>query len=322
MSRRVALVLALTLFTLSSGAAAADGPTYLMMGWKGVTAPGQPLRFVTLPGRSETMLAAVRRSTGRILQWRSFRGDWGIPMVASDGTTDGLSRDGRMLVVADWAPSTSGPRTESRFALVNTKTMQVWRWITLRGDFSFDALSPGGGTLFLIQHVAGDNVSSYRVRAYDVAARRLLPQVIADRRQSSWTMSGSPVTRATSADGRWVYTLYQQPDGYPFVHALDAVSRSAVCIGIPWKGNQDILFSTRLSLDRSERTLTLSTRQGRPLFLVDTRKFWVSRAPSPTGGFPYALVLGGAGGAAALAVLGLAVRRRLRVSTLLRPALR
>jgi hypothetical protein len=277
---KVRLVCAVS-FLLWAGvpaAAAADGPSYLMSGWTGVTAPGQPLRFVTLPARSQTVLAAVRRSTGRVIQWRSLDGTWGIPMVANDGTTAGLSLDGRLLVLGDWSRAANvGIRTSSRFFLVNTKTFGVWRRITLPGDFSFDALSPGGGTLYLIEHLTTRSTTSYRVRAYDVAARRLLPRVIADRRQSSWVMSGQPVTRATSEDGRWAYTLYQQPDGFPFVHALDTVKGTATCIGIPWRGNQDVLWSTKLVLDEHSRTLTLTTRHGRPLFAVNTRTFWVSR---------------------------------------------
>ncbi|HEY7603613.1 MAG TPA: hypothetical protein VH760_05065 [Gaiellaceae bacterium] len=283
MNLRLACALSFLLLA-AAPAAAADGPSYLMSGWTGVTAPGQSLRFVTLPGRSETVLAAVRRSTGRVIQWRSFRGTWGIPMVANDGTAGGLTRDGQMLVVADWQPS-AGLRTSSRFMLVNTRTFGVWRRITLRGDFSFDALSPGGGTLYLIEHVESSSTSSYRVRAFDIARKRLLSRVIADRRQSKWLMSGDPVTRTTSADGRWVYTLYDQPDGYPFVHALDTVARTAVCIGIPWHGDGNILASTKLVLDPRADRLKLTTKRGRPLFNVDTRTFWVSRAARHGGGF-------------------------------------
>lgn len=136
-------------------------------------------------------------------------------------------------------------------------------------------------------------------------------------------MHGSPVTRTAAPDGRWVYTLYQQPDGYPFVHALDAAHRSAVCIGIPWKGSQNNLWATKLGLDRSGRTLTLSTRQGRPLFALDTRTFRVTRVTRHGPGFPYAVLLGSLGGATLLLLVGVALRRRVRLSALLpRPALR
>src|SRR5581483_2733636 len=91
--RRFALALALALLVLPAGTAAGDGPSYVLFGWTGVTAPGLPYRYVTLPGSSETVLAAIRRSSGRVWSWRSLHGRWGVPMVATDGTAGGLSRD-------------------------------------------------------------------------------------------------------------------------------------------------------------------------------------------------------------------------------------
>jgi hypothetical protein len=284
MDRRLFCLLSLVLFALAPGAAAADGPTYLMSGWTGVTAPGIPFRYVTLPAGPSTVLAQVRRSSGRVWGFRAFSGIWGIPQVASDGTAGGLSRDGRLLVIGSRTPLYGPAATSSRFLLLNATSLRVWRKVMLHGDFSFDALSPGGRILFLIEHLSKGETTSYRVRAYDVAARRLLPRVIADRRQSSWVMSGTPVTRATSADGRWVYTLYDQPDGFPFVHALDSVARTAVCVGIPWRGKRDIVPLTKLVLDGAGK-LALTTARGRPLFYVNTKTFWVSRATPARRGF-------------------------------------
>ena len=45
-------------------------------------------------------------------------------------------------------------------------------------------------------------------------------------------MHGNPMTRATSADGRWAYTLYDG-NGHPFVHALDTAPATARCIDLP-----------------------------------------------------------------------------------------
>jgi hypothetical protein len=283
MARLIACIVALVSLALVPVAAAdGGGPNPgVMQGWTGVTGPGQPLRYVTVALGKQTVLEAVRRSSGRVWQFTVLGGAWGVPMVANDGTAGGLTRDGRLLVLAPGNPQRAGLRKTTQFLLVKTKTFMVWRRVTLRGDFVFDALSPDGGTLYLIQHVSGRDLTRYRVRAYDLAAQRLLPRVIADRRQASWVMQGYPVTRTASADGRWVYTLYQQPGGYPFVHALDAVNRSAVCVGIPWRGNQQALFMTRLHLDGEAGKLTLATYRGRPLFTIDTGSFWVSRARAP-----------------------------------------
>jgi len=67
------------------------------------------------------------------------------------------------------------------------------------------------------------------VRAYDLAARRLLPEPVVDPREPGEKMQGLPMTRATSADGRFAYTLYERPRGAPFIHALDTVRGSAAC---------------------------------------------------------------------------------------------
>jgi hypothetical protein len=90
--------------------------------------------------------------------------------------------------------------------------------------------------------------------------------VIADKRQQGWIMRGLPMKRLVSADGRWVYTLYRQDGGYPFVHALDAIDRSAVCIGIPWQGNQDPLGEARLVLAGGMLLISAGGRQ----FAIDT----------------------------------------------------
>ena len=291
MSRHLICVVALAVFL--APVARADGPQAspgVIQGWTGVTAPGLPFRYVTLPAGSSTVLAMVRRSSGRVWGFRTLRGLWGVPRVANDGTAGGLSRDGRLLVLADWNLR-GGLRARSRFLLLNPRTLHIWRRVTLKGDFGFDALSPGARTLFLIERVSATDLTRYRVRAYDLVARRLLPRVIADRRQAGWTMQGYPVTRTSSRDARWVYTLYQQPGGSPFVHALDAVGRTAVCVGIPWRGNQDILPTLHLQVDRSAPRLLLETRTGRALVAIDTRTFWVSRPAAARPGFLTRLLL-------------------------------
>ena len=311
MLRRAALSAIVLAALASAPAAAGDGgpsPGF-MQGWTGITAPNVQVRYVTLPVQNVTTLASVRKSDGRVETWAAFKGSLGIPMVAGDGTAGGLSRDGRFLVLARWDPPRNGwLRSVSTFELVNTRSLHVWRTITLRGDFSFDALSPGGGTLYLIQHVSSTDVNRYLVRAYDIASSRLLPQVIADRRQQGWVMRGYPLRRVASVDGRWVYTLYQQNGGYPFVHALDAVAKRAVCIGVPWTGRQPRLPSARLRLDEHSGTLSVLGPAGRE-YRIDTATFQVS-LPKQGGGVAAALVAGPAAGLAALALLGVAFRRR------------
>lgn len=195
-------------------------------------------------------------------------GKWGLPRVTMDNGVGGLGADGKLLVLAQDAVAHQDGRlsTSSSFAVLATTPLHLRTTVRVPGDFGFDALSPHGRFLYLIQHVSQENLFQYRVRAYDLQARKLLPRVIADKRQRDWNMNGYPVARATTHDGRFVYTLYSNADNYPFVHALDTVRRTAVCVGIPWDWAADqqaineatltirgdkLAISDRFVLDRS-----------------------------------------------------------------------
>jgi hypothetical protein len=249
--------------------AAAAGP-YLgtLDGGAGVSAASGDVSYVTHVAGSTTTLAA-RGADGQLLRSRSLPGSWGIPRVTVNGVVGGLSADGRLLILADASRPSGTPRAESRFQVVTAKTLEGQRTIRLRGDFGFDALSPDARTLYLIEHVDG---TSYRVRAYDLRAGRLLQHVIADKRQRGWVMSGLPVARATSDNGNWVYTLYYQPENYPFVHALDAAHRTAVCIGLPWNltDSQDPIINARLRLENGRLSILTGAGHGSGIVL-DTK---------------------------------------------------
>ena len=108
-------------------------------------------------------------------------------------------------------------------------------------------------------------------------------------------MQGSPVARISAASGRFVYTLYQNPGGYPFVHALDAVRGTAHCVGLPWSGDQSVIGTMKLTLRDHGRVLGLdvpwngSTPPSTlPSYTIDTRTYAVSE-PQPLAprGFPW-----------------------------------
>ena len=93
-------------------------------------------------------------------------------------------------------------------------------------------------------------------------------------------MQGSPVSRTKSADGRWVYTLYMNPGGYPFIHALDTVRGVAHCVGLPLRNQSGI---GNLVMGLHGRTLAVHWRSGRPFVDVDTATWRVT--PAHGGGF-------------------------------------
>ena len=111
----------------------------------------------------------------------------------------------------------------------------------------------------------------YVVRAYDLRAKRLLPQAIVDKREPDETMRGYPVARATSPGGTWVYTLYTKQPGssLTFVHALNAAGRSAFCVDLPaWTGGEDI-WNAQLRL--VGKKLSVVTASGKVFAGIDTR---------------------------------------------------
>jgi hypothetical protein len=272
---------------------------------QGVVAPGGKIRYATLAnGRSTTVNAS--HLNGVVVRWRDVRGHWAVPGVTLDGTPGGLSGDGRTLVLIQ--PQTTVPFPKrSAFLVVRTSDLEPVQRVVLKGNFAFDALSPDGARLYLIQRVSKQNLSRYVVRAYALDERRLVSGAIADKAQRGWVMAGYPVRRVTSADGRWVYTFYVRSGAYSFVHALDATRGVAHCIGIPWNGDQNRLWQLGLSLRDGGRTLSVNWPSGRE-YLAITRGTWRISHPSAAtaraaggSGFPWWVV--GAAGAGALLLL-------------------
>jgi hypothetical protein len=221
-------------------------------------------------------MEAISRRTGRVLRWATLPGNYGIPQVAFDGTTDGLTRDGRTLVLGGVATSPQ-LRQSSSFAVVDVRRFRVRNTIRLRGDFAFDALSPDGRMLYLVEHVSAQDLSRYRVRAYDLGARRLLARMVTDKTRWQSVMQGMPATRASSSNGRWAYTLYVG-NRHPFVHALDTQHANAVCIDLPRSWRQLDLFGLRMSAQPDGKLLVRHRSGGRPLAVIDTHSFRVLSA--------------------------------------------
>jgi hypothetical protein len=162
--------------------------------------------------------------------------------------------------------------------------------------------------MYLIQYSPRD-FSNYAVRAYDLRARRLLPEPVVDPDEAGEPMTGAPVTRVASADSRWAYTLYDSSE-HPFVHALDTARRTAVCIDLD--AVRGGVWGATLQLRGS--TLSVVGRRGRLLATIDTRTHGLIADPEPasedaaTSWLPIALPT------AALLLLGAALTRRRRLA--------
>ena len=269
----------------------------------GVLALDGKSRYVAvgIVGTPRTFLTRISTKDGSVLTSVPLLGTWGTPQITYTGTSgEGLSSDGKTLVLADI--SSVYPRTASRFMILDARTLRMRDAIYLKGDFEFDAISPNGRRLYLIQHTNVLDQSRYVVRAYDVPSNTLRTGRVADPTQKSWVMEGYPVSRVISPDGRWVYTLYGNPKGFPFVHALDTVRGVAHCVGLPWRGSYTAVYNLRLTLHHG--SLAVHWLSGRPWLRMDAVSWRLSTDHGA--GFPWWTL----GFSAFLPLLLVLVRRR------------
>jgi hypothetical protein len=315
MYRRLLTLVAAALAAAPAALAAGPDPG-VMLGGKGVAAPGGKIRYTAVSGLGTTTVFATRVRDGSVVRSATLRGKFGVPAVTFQGETGGVSSDGSILVLADTRTGNGQYplKRHSSFAVLDAKSLRVRTRVELKGHYTFDALSPDGSRLYLIQHVSAQKLTRYVVRAYDLAGGRLLPGRIADKSQRGWVMNGMPLARTTSADGRWVYTFYDNPGGYPFVHALDSEYGVAHCIGIPWRGSENNLWHLRMSVRDGGDTLSLHWRSGRPYLAIDVGTWQISHPqaarPASSSGFPWWIV-GAALALVAVAAAAVLARRRI-----------
>ena len=275
-------LLSVTLFVLVAllpAAAQADGLPVLdeNLAWFGASTPTvDGTRFMTFPAGKGTVVAQIDMSTGRVVQSRFLQRRYSVPLVAYDGSTSGLSAAGTTLVLI--VPRRSFPRPDTTFTVLGTRSLRTRSHVTLPGDFSFDALSPNGRWLYLVQYLSPRDSTRYLVRLYDLQRRRLLPEPVIDPREVGDVMRGTPVTRSSSPDGRFAYTLYDGAGEHPFIHALDTVEKSARCIDL--RGLMGFQRLNELKLDVSPDGGSISvTLDGEAMASVNTRTNEVIEPP-------------------------------------------
>lgn len=277
MKRLPTLTIAVAVACVLAGTANGDGgganPGVVVLSG-GVLSPNGKTRYVAIPDGARTVVAQILVRNGAVLRSLTLNGRYGVAYVTNDGTVGGLSFNGRVLVLSAY----SGPTVQRRtsFAVVDIKRWQPGKTLRLRGDLTFDALSPRGRMLYLIEHTSRQDYNRYRVRAYDLAYGRMLHRAIADRREPSDVMVGSPTARATSPGGSWVYTLYQRSNGSSFVHALDTRRAEAECIDLPRKATKSWRYGASLLVTRDGTQLRIRPFPKQRLAAVlDTRTFGV-----------------------------------------------
>jgi hypothetical protein len=297
MRKTLPLLVALLMALAPAGANAAGGG--ILGGTGSFTDP--PYRYVALTPRTRHPLTVVERIDLRdstIDRWWYLHGSYYLPAVATDGSPGGISGNG-ILVLSD-SPRVYPPK-RSRFAILDTRLFlshphrkgdaprHAISRVRLGGAWSFDAISPDGSRIYLIHSfIKHGEVSRYEVRALDATDGRLLPEPIVDPREPDERMEGSPVTRVSSHDGRWAYTLYTGSKER-FLHALDTVRGRAFCVDLPQLEDLREPFQLRLRLGDGERTIVVYSRDSKdagaaPLLEIDSQSFRI-RQPVATASF-------------------------------------
>jgi hypothetical protein len=272
-SRSIGLVLAGLVF---AGTATAAGPAPdVLRGAPGIAvAGGTHVIAAGRSGGSATRVSLVRDRDGKVLVSRVLRAPLGVPAITFDGRlVEGAFAGGRRMVLAS---SIYDDARRSTFVVVDTAMLRPLRTIVLPGSFAYDAVSPDGRRLYLLEFPGGiQGGVRYVVRSVDLRTGKLEPGAIVDRTEPNERMSGIALARAWSRDGAWAYTLYNGGTSHAFVHALNTRTRVARCIDLPWAGEaQSVLDGVRLAVTK-EGTLTLAGRGGGTLARIDTRTFSV-----------------------------------------------
>jgi hypothetical protein len=276
-SLAAAVLVGATVAGVAALTASAAGPApQVLQGEPGIpVAGGVHVVTVAGPTPSSTRVWLVRDRDGKTIQKRVITGKLGVPAVTFNGVAEGTWAQGRRLVLVS---SVYDDQSRTRFVVIDTRTLRALKTITLRGTFAFDALSPDGRRLYLLQFPQGvDGGIHYVVRSLNMRTGRLEPGAIVDKTEPDEQMNGIAFYRAWSPDRTWAYTLYHGGDSHAFIHALNTRTRTARCIDLPWTGEaQAILEHAQLTLKPG--ALALIGPDGHLLASVDPQTFTVTLA--------------------------------------------
>jgi hypothetical protein len=214
------------LFSLPPGMTSADGVSH-------VTADARPLGTVVT-----RYLVAVGSLAGAM----TVDGRWELGGVSPNGRFAALVR------------RTAG-RSRTDVAVANLFAGRVAHRLRLRGNFEVETVSRDGKRLFLIQHLPTSGAPRYLVRLFDLSRDRLAAKPLRGKGEPS-VMAGLAWSGIGSPDGRWLLTLYLNTGrNVAFVHALDLIRSSPLCIFLPSGGRFDALKRYGLTLSPDGRRL-------------------------------------------------------------------
>ena len=213
--------------------------------------------YTATPANGKTTIAVVNTQSGTRMHTFVIPGTYSTTGTGYDDAV--LSASGQWLALRALGQSVN----QTTIALVDTESGTLTRTIPLNGDFTLDAISPGGNALYLLQKL-NDGPGHYYVRVYNAAKNSLEDTPIVDKTATNPSgdpnMSGVALARQVSNGGTFAYTIYiDTRRNYAFIHELplnDQVEPPiAHCIDLPVGKSADLLHYYTLALSSDGRTL-------------------------------------------------------------------
>ncbi len=208
-------------------------------------------------GNEQTKISVIDTRTGATIRSFAINGTYATAAYGYDNAV--VSLTGQWLALRQYAPVPD----LTTIALVDTQAGKLTKTISLSGDYTLDALSPGGKAVYLLQKLY-DTPGHYYVRVYDVAGNNLVETPIVDKSASNPAgdpnMSGLALARQMLTDGTQAFTLYIDAlHNVAFVHILplnDQIQPPlARCINLPTGKSVDLLRYYTLALSADGSTL-------------------------------------------------------------------
>lgn len=234
----------------------------------GVPAPDWSTTYTVQHAGGNTTVQAVDLASGRVEHTATFAGTFDSPDGGSWPLPGGLSPNGHWLALQhdpterEQTAYAGAGQWQSQFVVLPTAFGQPPRRIDLAGNFTIDAVSDDGTSLYLIETVPNASVpDQYRVRRYDLAQSTLQPGAIVDKTGTD-VMSGTRHAAVPSRDGHWLFSLYVGARSGPFIHALNLTDRYARCIDVPVSSTEKTSPSALWSLVLSPDGTTLYAANG------------------------------------------------------------
>jgi WD40 repeat protein len=224
---------------LAVRATGANGPVQVLdlrtgaYRWKLPSGLLQGHTLVTHPGAGQVRW--IDALTGQQTRAATYTSDVEVGLV-------GVSQDGSRAVLQGWDKAAK----QTVVVVVGAGAQRTIRLPTQQ--WGFDALS--SSRLYLLHYLK----NGYEIRRYDLAAGKLLAEPLKDPKASS-TIWGIPWSRVSSADGRYLFTLYVGSNGASMVHQLDLRTSTARCIDLPGTGDFASATTYALELSHDGRTL-------------------------------------------------------------------